>query len=204
MGKTADRLLTEATQLFADRGYEGTSVRAICTAAEANVNAVSYHFGGKKGLYAAVLRSMGDDRLASAQRILGAPPSNRTELETRLLLFAEETLATLLAAPGPLIILFAEFQQGFRNCGPEAVEGLAEQNRVVIEFLQGAADAGLLRSSADLDIVAGAFNERLNNQVMHADRIHTLYGDSIKNPEYRAHWTRQTIDLMLYGAAKPA
>jgi len=46
-----------ARDLFAQRGYNGTSVRDIATAAEANVAAVGYHFGSKDALYAEILRA---------------------------------------------------------------------------------------------------------------------------------------------------
>ena len=52
---TRDRLLEVAIALFAAHGYAGTSVRAICDAAGANVAAVNYHFGGKRALYDAAL-----------------------------------------------------------------------------------------------------------------------------------------------------
>ena len=54
---TRNRLLDAARGLFARRGYEGTTVRDIAEAAEANLAAVGYHFGSKEGLYAEVLRS---------------------------------------------------------------------------------------------------------------------------------------------------
>lgn len=47
------KILLAAKKLFADQGFEGTSVRQICEEAGANVALVSYHFGGKeKVLYA--------------------------------------------------------------------------------------------------------------------------------------------------------
>ena len=48
---TKERLLREATRLFAERGFKKVTVRDICAAARANVAAVNYHFGGKPGLY---------------------------------------------------------------------------------------------------------------------------------------------------------
>jgi len=53
---TRERLLQAASRLFADQGYRGASVRDICNHAGANPGAVSYHFGGKRQLYRAVLR----------------------------------------------------------------------------------------------------------------------------------------------------
>ena len=53
---TRERLLTAASRLFAEHGFRGASVRDICNHAGANPGAVSYHFGGKRQLYRAVLR----------------------------------------------------------------------------------------------------------------------------------------------------
>jgi TetR/AcrR family transcriptional regulator, regulator of cefoperazone and chloramphenicol sensitivity len=54
--ETHERLLNAATHLFAARGFAKVTVRDICRTARANVAAVNYHFGGKAGLYDAVLR----------------------------------------------------------------------------------------------------------------------------------------------------
>jgi TetR/AcrR family transcriptional regulator, regulator of cefoperazone and chloramphenicol sensitivity len=56
-----ERLLQAALQLFAEHGYAKTSIRAIAQAAQANVAAVSYYFGDKATLYAALFsESFGD------------------------------------------------------------------------------------------------------------------------------------------------
>ncbi|QNI32412.1 CerR family C-terminal domain-containing protein [Alloacidobacterium dinghuense] len=51
------RLIEAAIELFAKKGYEGTSVRDLATAAGVNVAAVSYHFGSKDELYHESLRA---------------------------------------------------------------------------------------------------------------------------------------------------
>jgi AcrR family transcriptional regulator len=45
-----------AERLFAERGYDGTSIRAIVAKARVNQAAINYHFEGKDGLYREVLR----------------------------------------------------------------------------------------------------------------------------------------------------
>lgn len=47
------RLLHAALQLFSERGFAQTSVRAIAEAAGTNVAAIAYHFGDKARLYTA-------------------------------------------------------------------------------------------------------------------------------------------------------
>jgi AcrR family transcriptional regulator len=57
MNDTPRRLIDAATSLFATRGFDGTSVRDVTAAAEANLGAITYHFGSKQGLYEAVLET---------------------------------------------------------------------------------------------------------------------------------------------------
>ena len=57
---TRTRLLEAAMALFAERGFEQTTVAAISTQAEANVAAVNYHFGDKQSLYCEALRAAYD------------------------------------------------------------------------------------------------------------------------------------------------
>lgn len=49
------RLLEEATRLFARGGYEKTSTREVAAAADCNASLIAYYFGGKEGLYKAML-----------------------------------------------------------------------------------------------------------------------------------------------------
>ncbi len=56
MNDTAAELVSVATELFAEHGYEGTSVRMIIDKAGANLGAVTYHFGSKEALYERVFR----------------------------------------------------------------------------------------------------------------------------------------------------
>ena len=53
--ETRARILKAAVPLFARHGYAGAGVRAIVARARVNQAAVNYHFGGKDGLYRAVL-----------------------------------------------------------------------------------------------------------------------------------------------------
>jgi len=52
---TRSRILDAALHLFSQGGYDKVSVRDIAQAAQVNLAAISYHFGGKPGLYRAAL-----------------------------------------------------------------------------------------------------------------------------------------------------
>lgn len=53
---TKERLLDAAERLFATRGFEGASLRAVTQAAGTSVSAAHYHFGSKEALLHATLR----------------------------------------------------------------------------------------------------------------------------------------------------
>jgi AcrR family transcriptional regulator len=46
---TRDRILKTAVRLFAERGYEATSVRTLAAKAHVNQAAINYHFKTKDG-----------------------------------------------------------------------------------------------------------------------------------------------------------
>jgi len=54
---TRQALVAAATDVFAESGFAAGSVRVITQKAKANQAAITYHFGGKEGLYQAVLRN---------------------------------------------------------------------------------------------------------------------------------------------------
>ncbi len=55
---TKQRILDTAERLFADRGFAGTSLRAITREADVNQAAVHYHYGSKDELLKAVLNRL--------------------------------------------------------------------------------------------------------------------------------------------------
>ncbi len=54
--ETKDKIMEVARILFADLGFEGTSVRAIAFEANVNVASVNYHFSNKENLFMEILR----------------------------------------------------------------------------------------------------------------------------------------------------
>jgi AcrR family transcriptional regulator len=74
---TRERILKAAERLFAENGYDGTSIRAIVTKARVNQAAINYHFAGKDGLYREVLRAafraLTEHQLSHAQEVRTLP-----------------------------------------------------------------------------------------------------------------------------------
>lgn len=68
---TRTRLLQTALAAFGHRDFDAVSVREIVERAGANIAAVSYHFGGKQGLYLATAEFLADRMQARLGPVLG-------------------------------------------------------------------------------------------------------------------------------------
>jgi AcrR family transcriptional regulator len=103
---TRDRLLTAAEWLFAQRGFEGTSTRAITQAAGTSLSAVNYHFGSKEGLLRATLlrhlepvNQLRLERLAALETAASGAPLELEAILEAFLAPAVEVLASSDDAP---------------------------------------------------------------------------------------------------------
>jgi AcrR family transcriptional regulator len=70
---TKTRIVQATESLFLQRGYEGTSLRAITTEANVNLAAVNYHFGSKEELFTMLLTErldpLNNDRAARLETL---------------------------------------------------------------------------------------------------------------------------------------
>lgn len=59
--ETKDKILKAAKELFAKKGYDGTSTREIVNAAGVNISLIAYHFGGKENLFFSMFNHFMED-----------------------------------------------------------------------------------------------------------------------------------------------
>jgi AcrR family transcriptional regulator len=140
------RLLEAASRLFADRGYDGTTVRDVVARASTNLNAVNYHFGSKEQLYAAVMKYQAElaEQAHPRNKARKAPASHREALARCI----EDTVSWLL---DPDLLLPALYARELIN--PSAAFNFANVGSSEHEALR-AAVAGLLgprASGEDID-----------------------------------------------------
>lgn len=115
--QTKQQLLEVAGRIFGERGYVHATSKEICERAKANIAAVNYHFGGKDGLYAAVLEEA-HARLVSIDIVTQVTQSNASAADKLRLLLRQvvgeigkrdqgawelQVLSRELMAPTPLI-----------------------------------------------------------------------------------------------------
>jgi len=92
-GSTKERILGAAESLFAQRGFDGASLRQLTTAAGVNLAAVNYHFGSKEKLVEQIFRrrldALNNSRLQALSLVEGA---ETTTLEDVLSAFIRPAL----------------------------------------------------------------------------------------------------------------
>src|SRR4030095_5227128 len=86
---TRDALLAAGTRLFARRGFDGASLEAIARLARANKAMISYYFGGKEGLYRALLADTREPVLRRTEGLRKLPRPAPERLRSFIFYFAE-------------------------------------------------------------------------------------------------------------------
>ncbi|MGO9957124.1 MAG: TetR/AcrR family transcriptional regulator [Solirubrobacteraceae bacterium] len=102
--RTRDRLLEAALDLLAQRGEEGVTLRELTVAAEANVAAVSYHFGSLQSLLDAAIEYALERYLGAQQEALRALRPEST-LDALAAAFARPMISALVAGGRDLVVM---------------------------------------------------------------------------------------------------
>lgn len=122
---TRAALITAATPLFKNQGYEATRTREIADKAKANVSAINYHFGSKMGLYQAVMKAQSEQMIADYP--LETEETTQAAPEERLYWLVKNILHRVLGSD--------EKQRPTRMCVREFVEPTEALDYLVKEIV---------------------------------------------------------------------
>ncbi len=92
---TRTRLLNAAGPVFADKGFQGATVREICQMADVNLASVNYHFGDKQRLYIEAVKRAHQLR---TKRVPLPQWPDGTPAETKLRDFVRTLLTRMIAS----------------------------------------------------------------------------------------------------------
>lgn len=104
---TRDRLLRAGLALFSRQGLDGVRTRQLVDEAGVNQSAIPYHFGGKEGVYAAVLEQVAAgivDRLDLRQPAAASADAARVALRSLMRDFARTLLDSEASTAGSLLL----------------------------------------------------------------------------------------------------
>jgi AcrR family transcriptional regulator len=128
---TKKRILDAAERLFADQGFDATSLRSITAQASVNLAAVNYHFGSKEGLIRAVLsrriEPLNSERLRLLDALEQGSPSRAEDVEEILRCFFGPALAMWANRRSGAARFMQMFGRTFTEPGPRLKELIAQQ-----------------------------------------------------------------------------
>ena len=105
---TRDQLIEVATRLFAEHGYEGTSIEAVLSAAGVSRGALYHHFAGKEALFEAVVSAVSEQvtvELAEAVRGCADPlDAMRTAAIAWIDLAADPVIQRVVLVDAPSVL----------------------------------------------------------------------------------------------------
>jgi AcrR family transcriptional regulator len=140
---TREQLIAVATDLFAQRGYERTSIEAVLEGAGVSRGSLYHHFKGKDALFEAVVESVharvGEATLDAAAEVGDADPHTllRTGYLAWVRLAGEPVVRQVLLIDAPTVLGWRRWR------AMEEQYGLG----MLKDVLQGAADQGRLADS---------------------------------------------------------
>ena len=74
-----ENILFNAEKLFAEKGFDGTSIREISKEAQVNVSMISYYFGSKEKLFEKIFEYRMNESLSFAKDVLADQKMNEWE-----------------------------------------------------------------------------------------------------------------------------
>jgi AcrR family transcriptional regulator len=147
---TKAALLDEATALFAERGYAGTSLEDVASASQVTRGAVYHHFASKQALFEAVLDQQ--EARVTAEVITAASTADPWDaamlaLDTYLTHCCDPVYGRLVWLEGPAALGWHRW----RECEKDHAYGLVER------FIRDLVDGGYLRGTAFDSLVRFSF-----------------------------------------------
>ena len=185
------RLISAGTELFAEKGFNGAAVRAICAQADTSMNMIHHYFGNKEGLFNAIMEQFSQDVFNAPNQVIAKPVRSKEDFISRFEIYLEQTLDALIANHKVYLIIAQQ---------PSPPPALAKCISGFAQFLQTAAEHGYLNPKLDWEMITGFVIERLTTQIrlIHFNKDATG-PNIIHDKAYRARWLAANQELFLHG-----
>lgn len=195
---TRELLILKATGLFAQKGYDGTTVKDIADTAGVNISLVSYYFGGKEALFQECLKDFGNEQLLMADKIL-QPPRSQQEFDVRFEMFIDEGIRLYSEQSHLLTLVHNEFE----TKGPKAVETFKSTFlkivNMVIDFFDAAQKQGFIRTDLSPAMMAFLLMGSFKNIFLHPELKKVTLGFTVGNEEGKKKVKEHLMKIFLHG-----
>ena len=141
---TRQALTEAATELFAAHGFAGTNVDRIARRARVNKAMINYHFGGKRGLYVAILLAKMSELAGRLQALLEPARPADDQLQDCIRVFS----SVLSARPAIARIMIREVAAGGPNLDADVLPHFLKIFSVVRGIVERGIEQGVFRPAS--------------------------------------------------------
>lgn len=200
--KAKEKILNVAMELFAEKGLDGTTTREIASASGLNLSLISYYFGGKEGLYKAVISNFAQVAHKAIHGVLNPERDNVVSKET-LRAHMEELVDAIFSVkmsyPHMHTILRKEVSMKLPYSRDVYEEIFAPIGHQLAEFFVRAQKKGIVRKDLDPVFFVVVFIESIQGYFASQDCGTSLKPHFLKLPEQADVLKKQIIDLFTKG-----
>ena len=163
------KIIEAAGPIFAERGFDGATVRDICGVAKVNVASIKYYFGDKQSLYLEVVKFA---RQVRAERYPFDNWNSETSPHEKLYDFVSSLLRRLTAlqdAPWQINLLMSELMRPTEPCRVLVQEYFAPMFRAMLRVIDQLVDRPLSedeRLKIGFSIVGQCLHYRYSTEVV--------------------------------------
>lgn len=136
-----EALLAAGTEIFAAAGFDGARVEAIARRAGVNKALINYHFGGKAGLYTAIL----EETLGTAARRLEPLRGGEVAVDQRLRRFIATFAEIAVRRPAFPAMILREVLSGGRHLDDRLLPRFLGVFQIVQEIVDDGVRSGRFR-----------------------------------------------------------
>jgi AcrR family transcriptional regulator len=192
--ETRKKILGVAETLFAERGFEGVSVKDITEGADVHLGALTYHFGSKERLFAEIITVKSEPLVKMGRNILN---SGKTPPEKLTALMESYAMHTLHDEP-VLKALFSEMLLGGRRLPKSTTETVSLRNRMFIQVVKQGIKSGYFRK-VDLESAAWNFFGMMSAYILYEPLAGTGGRRAAYPKPYVKRIVRASLDIFLAG-----
>ena len=142
-------ILEAAAKLFSKCGLDKTSTRDISKDSQSNISLISYHFGGKEGLYREVIREFAEkvrDKVQPTISEFRSQPMTKELFQKEVESMVSHMIEMRMSHPEISVILAREKIEGMPQCKEVHEEVFFPMIQNFFEMFKAAQDKGIVRA----------------------------------------------------------
>lgn len=190
---TKEKVLQIATKQFAEKGFDGTTIRDITTLADTNVSSINYHFGSKEDLFSEIVKKFSENfrRFGSLLR----PAKSFDEFKILLEMFFRQMLELATNEIDSVELFFNEHGLIMRKYF-HLIEGNFMAFRTgFLQFLTDAQNAGIISPDRDIEIFQKMFMFHLKGEITECKVGKKMQLPTVLDQEYKELYIKESLEM---------